>query len=83
MVTVNHEMNQPLTTICAGAEYIMGNLSKNSPLYKDIKIIYDGAWRLADLIKKITNLKKLETTEYSRDVNMYDLRNEKGQKNDE
>lgn len=73
IVTINHEMNQPLSVITLYSSHLMKDAKKDNQTYKDAKLINDEAWKLAELVKKISKLKELKTTEYSKGVKMVDL----------
>ncbi len=73
VVTINHEMNQPLSVIISNAGYLMEEINKDSKVYEDAKLISDEARKLAKLVKKIRNIKKIKTIEYSQDSKMIDL----------
>ena len=73
VVTINHEMNQPLSVICSNAEFLLNDVEKDSEIYKDLKIIKAEAWRLAELVKKTQQLQHIETTEYTKGTKMIDL----------
>lgn len=73
VVTINHEMNQPLSVICSNSEFLLNDVEKDSEIYKDLKIIKAEAWRLAELVRKTQQLKHVETTEYTKGVKMIDL----------
>ena len=73
IVTLNHEMNQPLSVITSYAGYLMKNAKEDSKVYKDAKLISDEAWRLAEIVKKMSKLREIKTTEYSQGVQMIDI----------
>ena len=73
IVTLNHEMNQSLSVIISYAYYIMENAEKKSQLYKDIKLIHKEAWKISNLVKKISKLKEIKISEYSKGTKMLDL----------
>jgi len=50
IVTINHEMNQPLSIITSYSNYIMKDAKEDSQIYKDVKLINDEAWKLAKLV---------------------------------
>jgi len=88
VITVNHEMNQPLSVITASTDYLMQRMEKDSQIYRDSQIIQAAAWKLADLIKKITNLKEksieeIRVTEYARNMKMISLEPKSEDKNEE
>jgi len=73
VVTINHEMNQPLSIICSNAEALLKEIDKDSKIYKDLKIINKAAWRLADLVRKTQRLREIKTSEYAGGIEMIDL----------
>ncbi|KPK96215.1 hypothetical protein AMJ80_01255 [bacterium SM23_31] len=73
IVTLNHEMNQPLSIICSNAEVLLNETKKNTGLHEDLTIIWKEAWRLADLVRKTQQLKEIKITEYTLGTKMVDL----------
>ena len=73
IVTINHEMNQPLSVITSYSNYLIKDNKEVSQTYKDAKLINDEAWKLAELVKKMSKLREIKTTEYSQGVQMIDI----------
>ena len=51
----------------------MEDAEKESQLYKYVKLIQDEAWRISKLVKKISKLKEIKTTDYIQGIKMLDL----------
>lgn len=73
IVTINHEMNQPLSVVISLSNSLLKKFQEDSEIYKDAKIINTEAWRLANLVKKTSRLKAVKTTDYSPGTKMVDL----------
>ncbi len=73
VVTLNHEMNQPLSIIISQADMAMQDAGKESQLYEDISLIKEEAWKITEMIKKIRKIKEIKLTEYSDGIDMIDL----------
>ena len=68
-----HELNQPLTVIMPRLELFLTKANKDDPLLKDMTIIYGQCEKMADLIKKISEVTVYQTKEYVGDVNIIDI----------
>ncbi len=73
MVTLNHEMNQPLSVITAHAQYLVKALEPSGEAFQDARMILEQAWRLAKLVKKARDIPQLRTIEYSPGSKMINL----------
>jgi len=73
VVSLNHEMNQPLSVICANTEMLLNSVDPGSEVHADAKIINAEAWKLAQLVKKTQQIKAVKTTEYVQGTEMIDL----------
>ncbi|MCK5099142.1 MAG: PAS domain S-box protein, partial [Desulfobacteraceae bacterium] len=62
--TVCHEMNQPLMSIQGYFELILMDISKDNPLYIQIKKIQTQIDRLSNLGKKLMEISRYETKSY-------------------
>ena len=51
----------------------MVDAEKESQLYKYVKLIQDEVWRISKLVKKISKLKEIKTTDYTKGTKMLDL----------
>lgn len=84
VVTVNHEMNQPLAVLAGYSEILLRKVEKDSETYNIAASIYKATWELADLVKKVGQLRgkkidEIKTISYSGSENMIDLNgNESG-----
>jgi len=73
VVTLNHEMNQPLSVICLCTDNLIENIEEGSEMYDEIKMIHKAAWKLVKLVKKTTELKKIKTVDYTPGTKMINL----------
>jgi phosphoserine phosphatase RsbU/P len=62
--TVCHEMNQPLQTVLASAEFLLANLPPEDPRHTAAVTIRDGVKRLGDVTHRIMNITEARTHEY-------------------
>ena len=77
VVSINHEMNQPLSVLISLSETAAESVEVDKQLKEDLQTIKQEAWKLAKLVKKIQNLKDLKETDYSQGIKMIDLNEEK------
>ena len=68
-----HEINQPLTSIIARADLLMMNLTKDDPVYRAVKVIFDDAKRIALLVQQIGKITKYKTKSYIGKDNIIDI----------
>ena len=61
---VCHELNQPLQTISGYSDLVLMNISKDSPLYKNIKNIRDQVIKMGAITKKLMRITRYETKSY-------------------
>jgi len=78
IVTINHEMNQPLSVIKSYSDFLMKDIRADSSVRDDVEIIYQETEKLAQLVKKMSSLKRIKFSEYSPSTQMVDLENEQG-----
>jgi DNA-binding response OmpR family regulator len=74
-VTVNHEINSPLTRILVNAENLKEKLSGdfNSKYHRHLDDIMDAANKIGALTKKLTRLPKASFVDYLPGTSMLDL----------
>lgn len=72
-VTVNHELNQPLTTIRANSELLQMGMNASDTTYRNLTRIQEGIDRVAELVRRIGEISTYETTTYVPGVQMIDL----------
>lgn len=78
VVAVNHEMNQPLAVLVGYSDILLRKAEKDSETSHIAASIYNATWRLADLVKKVGQLKEKKIDEikiipYSGREKMIDL----------
>jgi hypothetical protein len=73
VVTLNHELNQPLTGICAYADLLKKASKNDEDLIRFADKINEQAIRLSSLIKRISDITRVEMTEYIDGTKMLDL----------
>lgn len=74
-VTLNHEINNPLSTVLGQAELL---LMKPEPpaaekFHRMVKEIRDAAVRIRDVIRKVHQIRSIATKTYLSDIEMVDL----------
>ncbi len=74
VVTLNHEMNQPLSIIISQADMALQDTVVKSQLHEDLTMIKEEAWKISEMIKKIRQIKEIKLTEYSEGIDMIDLK---------
>lgn len=76
IATLNHEMNQPLSVMMSLTSMLKNDDTVGGNLKDDISLIYDETVKIADLIRKISELQKFETAKYSENTNIINLKPE-------
>ena len=73
--TAAHEMNQPLTVILCNLELIQELAPQNLPpdLRANIEDLKTSAHRMAEIVRKMSEIKQFQTTTYLGDIQMVDL----------
>lgn len=73
-VTLNHEINNPLTGIMGNLELLLDDLPEDKEEIKNgLKIALENSQRIADVVKKFQTISKFVTTEYIDHQLMLDL----------
>jgi PAS domain S-box-containing protein len=62
--TAAHELNQPLTSVLAHAELLVRKLGRESPVIGAAETMMREAQRMAEIVRKIGQITKYETTSY-------------------
>ena len=82
-VTLNHEINNPLTGIMGNLELLLDDLPENKEEIKNgLKIALENSQRIADVVKKFQKISKFVTTEYIDQQIMLDLEKSSSMKTD-
>jgi PAS domain S-box-containing protein len=71
--TAAHELNQPLTSIMGHAELMKRRLAVDSPAIKSASVIIQEAERMADIVRKLGTMSRLDTKPYIGDTEIFDL----------
>lgn len=74
MITLNHEINNPLAAVLGNTELLMmeaESLSERSR--RKLETIHRESMRIRDILKKINNLREVQSTRYLNDMSMIDL----------
>lgn len=76
-----HELNQPLQAISGYSELLMMEVEEGTPLYEMALEIKHEADRLARITRKLNNITRYETTDYTEKTKIIDLDKAAGQQN--
>jgi PAS domain S-box-containing protein len=68
-----HELNQPLTVMLPMLEQALSKVSVNNSLFKDLNVIEKQCLRMADLVKKISEITTYKTKPYVGDIQIIDI----------
>ncbi len=73
-VTVNHEINNPLTAILGNIQLLLLKRDDlDSDLKKKLKVVEESAMKIRDVTQKLLNLTHYNSVEYTKGTNMLDL----------
>lgn len=73
-ISINHEINNPLCTINMSTQLLRAELARRAPdLVERVEVIEKAAERIADVTRRVTEIKRTRTKEYLRDKKMLDL----------
>jgi DNA-binding response OmpR family regulator len=75
-VALQHELNNPLTSLLATAELMKLDAEQNGTSTEDIGVIIEQARRIADLVKRMGELRDPHSVPYAGEAKMLDLRNQ-------
>jgi PAS domain S-box-containing protein len=74
VVTVRHEINNPLTTVIGNAELLLERYEKSgNDLKRRLDLILENALRISEIVKRLQEIKEDRTVEYVKGVKMTDL----------
>lgn len=71
--TAAHELNQPLTVVLGYAQLLAGKLEEGSPMARQVALLRKEAERMAEIVKKLGQITRYETTEYVEGAKIIDL----------
>ena len=73
-VTVNHEVNNPLTAILGNVQLLLLKRDDlDEELQTKLKVIEESAFRIREVTQKLMQLTEVQTTEYTEGTTMIDL----------
>ena len=73
-IAMRHEINNPLTTVIGNTELLLERYeSAGSDLKKRLELVLENAVRIADILKRLQDMKRDRTVEYVKGVQMTDL----------
>jgi DNA-binding response OmpR family regulator len=73
-VTIQHEINNPLTGILGTAELLIMDAKERGEPTEEIRVIVEQAQRIGALVKRMGELKDVKTIEYPGGARMVDLK---------
>lgn len=83
-VTVNHEVNNPLTAILGNVQLLlMNDEGMEADLKKKLKTIEESALKIRDVTQRLMKLTSPRTVEYNNGTKMVDIYGEDEEKNDD
>lgn len=72
-VTINHEINNPLTGLLGNVELLLLDNSLNEITRKKLDKIRSLSLRIRDVVKKMTEIKEPALIQYSQHIQMIDI----------
>ena len=69
-----HEVSQPLQVIIGEAEFLLAETDENDSNRESLTAITAAARRLGEVVSRIQNITRYETTEYARGKHIIDIR---------
>jgi signal transduction histidine kinase len=74
-VAVRHEINNPLTTVIGNVELLIERYEKkDTELTARLEVILNNALRIAEITKRLQEIKKEKSVDYLNGVKMTDLK---------
>ncbi|HLV60009.1 MAG TPA: histidine kinase dimerization/phospho-acceptor domain-containing protein [Fredinandcohnia sp.] len=71
--TAAHELNQPLTVVLGYAQLLSWKLEEGSPMARQVALLRKEAERMAEIVRKLGQITRYETTEYVDGAKIIDL----------
>ncbi|MDX1778270.1 MAG: PAS domain S-box protein, partial [Thermodesulfobacteriota bacterium] len=68
-----HELNQPLTVMLPMLEQALSKVSEQNSLFNDLSVIEKQCLRMADLVRKISEITTYKTKPYVGDIQIIDI----------
>lgn len=73
-IAMRHEINNPLTTIIGNAELLLDRFAdQEGDLKKRLELVLDNALRIAEIVKRLQDIKQERVVDYRKGVKMTDL----------
>lgn len=72
--TINHEINNPLTGVIGYTESLLSEEDLSEENKKELKIVWEEANRIAEVVKRFSKITKPVMTKYIGDMEMVDLK---------
>lgn len=73
-IAMRHEINNPLTTIIGNAELLLDRFAEQEgDLKKRLELVLDNALRIAEIVKRLQDIKQERVVDYRKGVKMTDL----------
>ncbi|HUJ17071.1 MAG TPA: PAS domain S-box protein [Nitrospirota bacterium] len=77
VVTVRHEINNPLTTVIGNTELLMERYGEKDPeMAARLEAVLSNAIRIAEIVKQLEGIRKDRVVEYLKGIPMTDLKQE-------
>ena len=77
VITVRHEINNPLTTVIGNVELLIERYGDQDPdLKKRLESVLNNSLRIAEIVQKLQAIKRDKVVEYVKGVTMTDLKQE-------
>lgn len=74
VVTVRHEINNPLTTVIGNVELLIDRYGQGEgDLKKRLETVLDNAVRISEIVKRLQEIKQVKAIDYVNGVKMTDL----------
>jgi len=73
VVTTNHQINQPLTVIMCNTELLMERFANYKDEMKYLMTIMDESKKIRDILLKLTEIEKVNRTEYINGITMLNI----------
>ena len=77
MLALQHEINNPLSALLGNAELMMMELKDKGERNEMLEVIHEQAMRIADVVKRLRQLKNPESVDYVGGSRMVDVWNER------
>ena len=72
-ITLNHELNNPLQAIVFAAENMLSDMMEEDSLRDDVETVLANCRRINEVLKQVTNLKRIRSEPYIGRLDMLDL----------